>query len=113
MHIHRCVSEVLTAVSILSSESLLTLPFKDELKPQAAAIHRRFAVKEGDLPTLMNIYDNWLKVISFRLSLYCQTLASRFNSSLTVICRVGAQGQYMGEQQLPQPAVSAARGLSA
>ena len=62
-----CVSEVLTAVSLLSSEAVFLQPHRDEEKQKASIAQRRFASKHGDLPTLINIYQSWLKVreISF------------------------------------------------
>lgn len=55
-----CVSEMLTAVSILSSESLYLQPHQEHHKRAAALCHRRFASKDGDLPTLVSIYNSWI-----------------------------------------------------
>ena len=57
----RCVSEVLTVVSLLSSENIFLQPYKDHEKRQAQEVHRRFALPDGDLLTLLNIYIAWCK----------------------------------------------------
>jgi HrpA-like RNA helicase len=57
-----CVSEALTAVSLLSAENVFLQPHREEEKRAAALAHRNFASKDGDLPTLINIYIAWLKV---------------------------------------------------
>ena len=56
-----CVSEALTAVSLLSSDNIFLQPHRDDEKRAAAQAHRNFASKDGDLPTLLNIYTSWLK----------------------------------------------------
>jgi HrpA-like RNA helicase len=58
----RCVSEVLTIVSLLSSDSLFLIPHQEDEKKLAGQAHRRFASKDGDLPTFLSIYEGWLKV---------------------------------------------------
>lgn len=58
----KCVSEALTAVSLLSAENVFLQPHREEEKKAAAQAHRNFATKDGDLPTLINIYQSWLKV---------------------------------------------------
>ncbi len=57
-----CVSEALTAVSLLSAENVFLQPHREEEKRAAALAHRNFASKDGDMPTLINIYLAWLKV---------------------------------------------------
>ncbi len=57
-----CVSEALTAVSLLSSDNIFLQPHRDEEKRAAAQAHRNFASKDGDLPTLINIFSSWRKV---------------------------------------------------
>ena len=57
-----CVSEVLTTVSMLSSDNIFLQPHTDEEKRIASQAHRNFSSKDGDLPTLLNIYDSWIKV---------------------------------------------------
>lgn len=56
-----CVSEALTAVSLLSSDNIFLQPHRDDEKRAAAQAHRNFASKDGDLPTLVHIYSSWLK----------------------------------------------------
>ena len=66
-----CTSEMLTAVSMLSAENVMYRPgggggdFSSGVGPglavKAAAAHRRFASHEGDLPTLLNVYQAWRK----------------------------------------------------
>ena len=47
---------------MLSTDNVFLLPHKEELKQQAALAHKRFATKDGDLPTLVSIYFAWNKV---------------------------------------------------
>ena len=61
-HICRCVVEVMTAVSLLSSDTVFLQPYREEEKKKAGQAHRRFASREGDLLTLINIYEAWTKV---------------------------------------------------
>lgn len=58
----QCVDEALTAVSILSSDNLFLQPHRDDEKRAACQAHRSFASKDGDLVTLLQIYNKWLKV---------------------------------------------------
>lgn len=57
----KCVSEMLTAVSMLSTENVFIQPNRDIEKIAAGQCHKRFASNYGDLPTLVNIYDSWLR----------------------------------------------------
>jgi HrpA-like RNA helicase len=57
-----CVSEILTAVSLLSTDNLFLIPHREDHKRQAARAHKMFASVDGDLPTLVNIYAAWMKV---------------------------------------------------
>jgi hypothetical protein len=52
----------MTAVSLLSSDTVFLQPYKEEEKKKAGQAHRRFASREGDLLTLINIYEAWTKV---------------------------------------------------
>jgi HrpA-like RNA helicase len=58
-----CVSEMLTVVSMLSAENIFYRPggggTEGGLTAKAASAHRRFASHEGDLPTLLNVYNAW------------------------------------------------------
>lgn len=56
---YECVAEMLTAVSMLSTDNLLVRPPGGEGTSKAAAAHRRFGSHEGDLPTFLNIYKAW------------------------------------------------------
>ena len=61
-----CVAEVLTVVAMLSAENIFYHPGRgsDEqggLAARGAAAHRRFSSYEGDLPTLLNVYNTWRK----------------------------------------------------
>lgn len=62
-----CVFEILTVVAMLSAESIFYHPARgggdDQggLAARGAAAHRRFASYEGDLPTLLNVYNAWRK----------------------------------------------------
>ena len=51
---------------MLSTETIFLQPHKESDKNSAAQAHKNFALKDGDLPTLVNIYESWIKV--FRLS---------------------------------------------
>lgn len=65
---YNCVKEMLTAVSVLSSESLFLQPHREEDKQAAVQAHRSFASKDGDLTTLLNVFEAWLKVCFFLVS---------------------------------------------
>lgn len=57
-----CSSEMLTAVSMLSAENIFYRPGGDAqggMSAKAAAAHKRFASHEGDLPTLLNVFNAW------------------------------------------------------
>ncbi len=64
---YNCTTEMLTAISMLSAENIFYRPGGNEegkgnsLSAKAAAAHRRFASYEGDLPTMLNVYDCWRK----------------------------------------------------
>jgi hypothetical protein len=64
------VVEVMTAVSLLSSDSVFLQPYRDEEKKKAGLAHRRFASREGDLLTLITIYEAWTKVCSEESACY-------------------------------------------
>lgn len=58
-----CVSEILTVVGMLSAENIFYRPSRgDEDSGQAAtgaSAHKRFASHEGDLPSMLNVYNAW------------------------------------------------------
>ena len=59
-----CTLEILSAVSMLSSENVFYRPSgnaetNSSLTLKAAAAHKRFASYEGDIPTLINVYQSW------------------------------------------------------
>lgn len=54
-----CTSEMLTAVSMMSTENIFYR--QGDFSGKAAAAHRRFASYEGDIPTLLNVYQAWRK----------------------------------------------------
>jgi ATP-dependent RNA helicase DHX8/PRP22 len=57
---YSCVSDMLTAVSVLSAENLFYRPpGESSLASKADASHKRFASYEGDLPTFLNVYEAW------------------------------------------------------
>jgi ATP-dependent RNA helicase DHX8/PRP22 len=56
-----CVKEAVTAVAMLSTDNIFLQPHREDDKQLAAMAHKRFATKDGDLPTLVSIYDNWQK----------------------------------------------------
>mmetsp|Transcript_4895 Transcript_4895/g.11184 ORF Transcript_4895/g.11184 Transcript_4895/m.11184 type:complete len:960 (-) Transcript_4895:4088-6967(-) len=62
-----CVSEILTVVAMLSAENIFYRPGgrggedNGGLAARGAAAHRRFASYEGDLPSLLNVYNAWRK----------------------------------------------------
>ena len=64
---HECTSEMLTAISMLSAENIFYRPGGGNaedtggLAAKAAAAHRRFACYEGDLPTMLAVYNCWRK----------------------------------------------------
>ncbi|KAL7520959.1 hypothetical protein ACHAWX_005648 [Stephanocyclus meneghinianus] len=61
-----CVSEMLTVVGMSSAENIFFHPGRSGedtggLASVGAAAHRRFASHEGDLPSLVNVYNVWKK----------------------------------------------------
>lgn len=60
---YSCVREMLTAVSVLSTENLFYRPTGggegDRSESKALAAHRRFTSHEGDLPTFLQVYEAW------------------------------------------------------
>jgi HrpA-like RNA helicase len=58
-----CTSEMLTAVAMLSAENVFYRPGGGDadggISARAAAAHKRFTSYEGDLPTLLNVYQSW------------------------------------------------------
>jgi ATP-dependent RNA helicase DDX35 len=58
----RCVAEILTAVALLSTDNIFINPHRDHEKLLARQAHKRFAIQDGDLLTLVNIYSAWMKV---------------------------------------------------
>jgi HrpA-like RNA helicase len=54
-----CTSEILTSVSMLSSENIFYR--QGDANSKSTAAHRRFASHEGDIPTLLNVYEAWRK----------------------------------------------------
>jgi HrpA-like RNA helicase len=57
-----CVSEALTAVALLSTDNVFIHPYREAEKQAANNAHRRFAVRDGDIPALVNIFEAWLQV---------------------------------------------------
>lgn len=59
---YECTSEMLTAVAMLSAENIFYTPSGEgEQAAKAATAHKRFASHEGDLPTLLAVYEAWRK----------------------------------------------------
>jgi HrpA-like RNA helicase len=63
-----CTKEILSAVAMLSAENVMYRPGggginsgSNTLAQKAAQAHKRFASYEGDLPTLLAIYEAWTK----------------------------------------------------
>jgi HrpA-like RNA helicase len=52
-----CTSEMLTAVAMMSTENIFYR--QGDFSGKAAAAHRRFASYEGDIPTLLNVFQAW------------------------------------------------------
>jgi HrpA-like RNA helicase len=70
-----CVSEILTVVAMLSAENIFYRPGGrggseggSGLAARAAAAHRRFSSYEGDLSTLLNVYNSWRKEAMYNKS---------------------------------------------
>eukprot|EP00981_Chlorochromonas_danica_P008706 scaffold2289_cov162-Ochromonas_danica.AAC.3 len=55
-----CTAEALTAVSLLSAENVFVLPSTEKDKQRAIAAHKIFASADGDLCTMINIYNAWI-----------------------------------------------------
>ena len=69
---YNCTSEILTVVAMLSAENLFYRPGGSDadggISARAAAAHKRFASYEGDLPTLLNVYQSWTREALFTSS---------------------------------------------
>jgi len=61
----KCVSEALTAVAMLSAENVLYTPSPHggqdaaARRAKASAAHKALSDYEGDVPTLINVYERW------------------------------------------------------
>jgi ATP-dependent RNA helicase DHX8/PRP22 len=73
-----CTCEILTAVAMLSAENIFFRPSNHSIMPvnkavgdensiiaKAASAHRRFTSYEGDLPTLLTVYDCWRREANY------------------------------------------------
>lgn len=73
---YECTKEMLTAISMLSADNIFYRPgggnVEDNsgLMAKAAAAHRRFASHEGDLPTMLAVYDCWRREAIYVSSSY-------------------------------------------
>lgn len=56
-----CVAEVLITVSMLSSDNVFIYPHREEDKHRASAAHKLYSSLDGDLITLVSVYDRWIK----------------------------------------------------
>ena len=56
-----CVQEALIAVSVLSADTIFMQPFREEDKQRAFHCHRLFASRDGDILTLVNVFQQWAK----------------------------------------------------
>ena len=56
---YSCVKEMLTVVSMLSSDSIFLQPHKENDKMAASRAHKVLANSDGDIPTLLNIFTAW------------------------------------------------------
>jgi len=71
---YHCVQDMLTTVAMLSVENVLHRPgghthARDQnLAARATAAHRRFLSYEGDIPTLLFIYNTWTKEALYKPS---------------------------------------------
>jgi HrpA-like RNA helicase len=59
--LYNCVQEMLTTVSMLSADGVYVQPSNENEKILASKKHRGLSVKSGDLPTLLNIYNSWIR----------------------------------------------------
>ena len=59
--IYGCVHEMLTTVSMLSTDGVFVQPTREHEKELARKKHRNLSVKAGDLPTLLHIYNSWIQ----------------------------------------------------
>jgi HrpA-like RNA helicase len=59
-----CMSEALTAVALLSAENVFLQPHQEKDKLKAVAAHKAFSSSDGDLCTMINIYNSWIQVMS-------------------------------------------------
>ncbi len=59
--VYKCVQEMLTTVSMLSADGIYIQPHSEQEKQIASKKHRALSVKAGDLPTLLHIYNSWVR----------------------------------------------------
>jgi len=64
-----CTMEILTAVAMVSAENIFYRPGGSSgggsTGDKASLAHRRFASHEGDLPTMLNVYNAWKKEATY------------------------------------------------
>ena len=61
---YRCVNEIVTAVSMLSADNVFQQPYTEQEKSAADRAKKAMMVPEGDLLTLVNVYEQWKEVYS-------------------------------------------------
>ena len=66
-----CVDEVLTAVAMLSADNVFQQPYSEQEKVAAERAKRGMMVPEGDLLTLVNIYEHWGEVRGWKCVCVC------------------------------------------
>lgn len=71
--IYSCTQDMLTAIAMLSADNIFYRPAGNEddtngLAAKAAAAHRRFFSYEGDLPTMLTVYNCWRKEANYTSS---------------------------------------------
>lgn len=89
-----CTAEALTAVALLSAENVFIQPYTDKDKLRAVAAHKVFSSVDGDLCTMINIYNAWIqakKDVQWThrnfLSLRALRLANNIRDQLTALLR--------------------------
>jgi hypothetical protein len=95
--LYGCVQEMLTTVSMLSVDGVHLQPTNANDKELAAKKHRNLAVKAGDLPTLLHIYNSWVQsrqskewasenFLSLRMLVQARDIRNQLHDILYKVC---------------------------
>ena len=58
---YQCVSEMLSAIALLSTDTVFVQPAGEEAKRKRDVVTRQFFHNKGDFTTLVSVYDAWVE----------------------------------------------------